>query len=385
MARILVADDEKAIRVTLTALLRDAGHEVFEAADSREARSWVDQRTLDVALLDLLLGSSSGLDVAQYIRDRQPDVRSILITASPNFDSASQALRLRIFDYLVKPFDKQQLLEIVSQAAAAKAREQEYAALLKEHERYQETLEHDIKERTADLHQTAAELHALAAHLQVVREEERANLARELHDEFGQNLTALRIDLAWLDHHLQIDQPIEPLRLQGRITAMVPMVDRLIEMTQTVCAALRPGILNDLGLIAAIEWQIEECEKRTGLICASSLPADDLDLDPDRALAVFRIVQEALTNVVRHAQATRVAVSLARTRDALTLEVQDNGRGFAQARRLGTKALGLLSMRERAAAFQGVLDIVSSPDQGTAVKVRIPLSASHARRRQAPA
>lgn len=373
MARILVADDEKAIRVSLAALLRDAGHEVLEAADAREAGNWVDQRTLDVALLDLLLGSSSGLDVARHIRDRQPDVRSILITASPNFDSASQALRLRIFDYLVKPFDKRQLLEIVSQAAAAKAREQEYAALLGEHERYQETLEHDIKERTADLHQTAAELHALTAHLQVVREEERAILARELHDEFGQNLTALRIDLAWLDRHFHDNRPSDVPRLQSRIAAMVPMVDRLIEMTQTVCAALRPGILNDLGLIAAIEWLTEECGKRTGMTCQSSLPTDDLDLDPDRALALFRIVQEALTNVVRHAQATRVRVSLAQCSDELTLEVEDNGQGFAQARRLGTKALGLLSMRERAAAFQGVLDIVSTPGQGTTVKVRMPL------------
>jgi signal transduction histidine kinase len=379
MASILVADDEKGIRAILTSFLRNAGHEVFEAADAHEARNWADQHTLDVALLDLLLGAGSGLDVARHIRDRQPEVRSILITGSPNFGSASEAIRLRIFDYLVKPFDQRELIAVVSQAAAAKAREQQYAALLGERERYQETLERDIKLRTADLHQTAAELQALTAHLQVVREDERASLARELHDEFGQNLTTMRIDLARLDRHLRIAQPVDVARLQERITTMARMVDRLIETTQTVCAALRPGILNALGLNAAIEWQIEECEKRTGLRCVASLPADDIEMEPDRALALFRIVQEALTNVARHAQATRVDVSLERIEAMLMLEIRDNGQGFTPTQRLGTKALGMLGMRERAVALQGTLDIVTAPGKGTSIRVRMPWGTAPAR------
>jgi signal transduction histidine kinase len=372
MATVLLVDDEKSLRATLASFLEDAGHVVFAAADAEEARGWVDRQPLDVALLDILLGASSGLDVARYIRERQPDVRSILITADPNFDSASQAIRLRIFDYLVRPFSRRDVLDVVAEAAAAKRRETEYAALLGEHERYQENLERDVKVRTAELNQTAAELHALAGHLQVVREEERALLARELHDEFGQNLTALQIDLGWLDRHTQPGQAIDAPRLHDRIVAMVPLTERLTEMTQTVCAALRPGILDDLGLIAAIEWQVEECGKRTGLICTVLLPADDIDLGRDRALALFRIVQEALTNVVRHAQATRVEVTLRLDGGTLALEIRDNGRGFIPESRSGAKALGMLNMRERAAGFQGTVAISSAPGQGTSVLVRMP-------------
>jgi signal transduction histidine kinase len=325
-----------------------------------------------VALLDLFIGQGSGLDVARYLRARQPDVRCILITALPNFDSASEAIRLRIFDYLVKPVGRLDVVGVVGQAAAAKARETEYAALLQEHERYHENLERHVQERTVALNQTAAELHALAGHLQVVREEERASLARELHDEFGQNLTALQIDLDWLDRHLRSAQPIDMAGLQARVSTMAPLTERLTAMTQMVCTALRPAILDDLGLQAAIEWQVEEFEKRSGLTCLLTLPDTDIELDRDRALALFRIVQEALTNVVRHAQATCVKVRLSNVGQELQLEVQDDGRGFVPGGTPMTSSLGLLSMRERAAVFSGEVSVESAPGKGTSVRVHMP-------------
>lgn len=151
MATVLIVDDEKSIRITLGTFLRDAGYDTIEAADVQEAMGWVDRRPLDVALLDLLLAGGSGLDVARYIRERQPDARTILMTGEPNFASASQAIRLRVFDYLVKPIGKQATLEIVGLAAAAKAREEEYGALLRERARMQEYLERQVEERTATL------------------------------------------------------------------------------------------------------------------------------------------------------------------------------------------------------------------------------------------
>ena len=369
---ILVVDDEKSIRTTLGVFLTEAGYEVLEAANAEEARRWVDTQSIDIVLLDILLGTGSGLDVAGHIRARQPEARTILITGEPSFASASQAIRLRIFDYLVKPIGRRQILDVVGEAAAARARDRDYAVLLRERDRQQVNLEGQVSVRTAELHRVAAELHALAAHLQVVREEERAALARELHDDFGQNLTALQIDLDWLDRHLQTAAPLDMARMRDRIAAMAPLVERLTEMTQTVCAALRPGMLDDLGLMAAIEWQAEECQKRTGLTCVVSLPAEDLVLDRGRALALFRIMQEALTNVVRHAQATRVDVRLHSAGSDLHLEVQDNGRGFAPEEFPGSKALGLLSMRERAAGFDGSVNILSDAGKGTSVQVRMP-------------
>ncbi len=373
MATVLIAEDEKSIRVSLGLLLRNAGHEVLEAANVEEAKRWVDRQPLDVALLDLLLGQGSGLDIARYLRDRQPDVKVVLLTGEPNFASASEAIRLRIFDYLVKPAGKDHVLAIVNQAAAAKVRVEEYAQLLRDREQSCNALDTQVRMRTAELNETAANLHALTAHLQVVREDERKSLARELHDNFGQNLTALQIDLQWLERHVRASTPVDGEALD-KLTSMAPLAERLMEMTQDVCAALRPGMLDDLGLLAAIEWQADDWEKRTGLTCAVSLPSDEVVLKPDHALGLFRIFQESLTNVIRHAKATRVDVRVHSDDGNLCMEVQDNGQGFDQESFPASKALGLLSMRERASGFQGTVEILSEPGKGTIVRVRLPLA-----------
>jgi len=232
----------------------------------------------------------------------------------------------------------------------------------------------DITERKRAedaLRQSAAELHSLAAHLNAVREEERAALARELHDDLGQHLTALRIDLSWLDHCLLAAQPPDLAQLHDKIVGMAPMVERLTELTQTVCAALRPGVLDDLGLVAAVEWQAEETAKRSGIACATALPEGDIELDRNLALALFRILQEALTNVVRHAQATRVEIGLRAVGGELELEIRDNGRGFVPKSLAGATALGLLGMRERAGEFGGTVEILSEPGKGTTVRARV--------------
>lgn len=374
MATVLIVDDEKSIRKTLVAFLSAAGHHAVAAASVEEAFAVLETHPPDVALVDVLLGRGNGLDVARRIRDRQPAVRTILMTGEPNFATACQAVRLRLFDYLVKPISRQDVLDVVGHAAAAKARDDEYALLLRERERHQEDLERRVMQRTAELSQSASDLHALAARLQVVREEERAALARELHDEFGQNLTALQIDLDWVDRQLRNTQPRVAAGVLDRIATMTPLVERLTVLTQTVCASLRPAMLDDLGLLAAIEWQAEDCERRTGLRCMVSLPPHDPLVQGDQALALFRIFQEALTNAVRHAQATCVDIRLQVADGELELAVQDNGRGFAPESFPASRALGLLSMRERAAGFGGSVSILSAPGSGTTVRVRMPMA-----------
>jgi PAS domain S-box-containing protein len=222
------------------------------------------------------------------------------------------------------------------------------------------------------LRKSTVELQALAAHLNVVREEERAALARELHDDLGQSLTALQIDLMWMAHRLQAIQPPDLPALRNKIAGMVPLVEHLTELTQTISSSLRPGVLDDLGLVAALEWQAVDTAKRTALTCSTALPASDIEVDGTIALAVFRIVQESLTNVARHAQATHVTISLHTAGNVLELEIQDNGRGGAPETFAGHKALGLIGMRERAAAYGGTVDIGSELGKGTTVRVRMP-------------
>lgn len=238
---------------------------------------------------------------------------------------------------------------------------------------YFEAFVQDITDRRRsqqELKQSRRRLQALAARLEEVREQERKVMAREIHDELGQGLTALRMDLAWLSGRL----PAEAGDLTARAHRMVEVVEQTILTVRRLATQLRPPILDDLGLIAAVEWQTEDVARRLGLRCALDLPAD-LHLHEGLATTVFRILQEALTNVARHADARSLRVALQVQDGQLILEVVDDGRGIAPAQLENRRSLGLLGMRERAMVWGGVLDIQSPPEGGTAVVLRLPLGA----------
>ncbi len=235
----------------------------------------------------------------------------------------------------------------------------------------------DITERKQaekQLRDSREQLRALAAYLQSVREEERTRIAREVHDELGQALTGLKMDLAWLEKKMSELTSLSALRpLKGKISALPEIVDSIITTVRKIATELRPGVLDDLGLEAAIEWQIQDFQSRTGIRCAFTSNLKDVPLDRERATAVFRIFQETLTNIVRHAQATRVNIRLERRGDKLVLEVQDNGRGMNGRGLSGAKSLGLLGMRERALMLNGEVKIVGHRGRGTTVGLHIPL------------
>ena len=212
------------------------------------------------------------------------------------------------------------------------------------------------------------QLRALTAQLQSVREEERTRVAREIHDELGQALTAIKLDVTALVRELPEGRGPAVQRSQS----ILKLLDETIQSVQRISTDLRPGILDDLGLAAALEWAAEEFEARTGTKCRISMSDEDITADPDRATALFRIFQETLTNVARHAKATEVNVRLASENGELVLEVRDNGQGI-QAEQLSTgKSLGILGMRERARLLGGDLIIQGVPGGGTTVIARIP-------------
>ncbi len=215
----------------------------------------------------------------------------------------------------------------------------------------------------------ADELRRVMQRLQTVREEERARIARELHDELGQVLTVLNMDLHWLK-----GRPWkEPEVTQGRIASMCELVDTTLRTVRRICADLRPSVLDDFGLCAAIEWQTREFQIRTGLSCRATLPSTELTLAPEQTTAVFRIFQESLTNVARHARATEVNVTLAVHSDTLVLKVADNGIGIGTTERDGRQSVGLVGMRERALRWGGQVDVAGQPGQGTRVTLHMPI------------
>jgi PAS domain S-box-containing protein len=225
----------------------------------------------------------------------------------------------------------------------------------------------ETKRAEQELRASSEQLRNLTAHLQSVREEERARISREVHDELGQSLTAVKMDLAWLAGRLpQRDGP-----MLKRIRSTQQLADSIIQSIRRISTELRPAVL-DLGLAAAVEWQVQEFEARSGIRCKVRLLTRQV-VASNASTAMFRIFQETLTNVARHAKATRAEVVLQKQRDRLVLLIHDNGRGFDQADPSLSKSLGLLGMRERAAILGGRVSISSAPGKGTTVTASIPL------------
>lgn len=232
----------------------------------------------------------------------------------------------------------------------------------------------DSKIEQQDALRSRARLAELTEHIEQVKEQERARIAREIHDDLGGNLTAIKMALSMLAARLPADQPV----LAEKAGYLDDLVDRTIEAVHRISLDLRPSTL-DLGIVAALEWQAREFEKGSGIACVFRSAEREIELDPDHAAALFRIFQEALTNVAKHAGATRVTVTLRRQRQHLTLVICDNGRGIAAADRLKPASFGLRGMSERARALGGTLTLSAAPGGGTMVTIKIRLAPPPAR------
>ncbi|APV52598.1 hypothetical protein BWI17_21750 [Betaproteobacteria bacterium GR16-43] len=229
----------------------------------------------------------------------------------------------------------------------------------------------DVTERWAAekaLRASRDEIRELALAASSAREEEKARVARELHDELGQSLTALQIDITFLRESLPGAEP----RVQEKLAAMQALVDGTVTAARRISSDLRPLMLDDLGLVAACDWLVQNLRQRTGIECELVIGAGDLDLPDPYATAVFRVLQESLTNVAKHAGATHVEITLERGPEGVALTVRDDGRGFPTdgPRKAGTH--GLTGLRERASLLEGTVTIESGPGRGTLVEMQIP-------------
>jgi len=234
----------------------------------------------------------------------------------------------------------------------------------------QDVTEHHLTEER--LQRSYEELRALTARLRTAREEESTRIAREVHDEVGQMLTALRLDVAWLERQLASSSPPAREGLAGKLHDMVQLLNLASDAVHRIISELRPGILDELGLEAAVEWYVGEFEKRTGIRCRLVATMAGADLGSDQATALFRILQEALTNVARHAGATAVDIRLIAETGRVALEIVDNGSGIPEHKIGDSRSIGLVGMRERARALEGDLAVRSRPGAGTTVEVILP-------------
>jgi len=228
-----------------------------------------------------------------------------------------------------------------------------------------ENIEH---KRAEGLLKSREQITKFTSHLQMLREKERKLIAKDIHDDVAQVLVSLKMDLYWLNRELPKDQKL----LIEKIQSMTEVVDSSLQKAKKMYTELRPSLLNHLGLVAAIKWQAEEFQKSVGIKCEVTTVPEEITLDWERSTTIFRIFQETLANVARHADATRVMVSLVMTDAELKFEVKDNGKGIIKKQITDPKSYGIIEMRERAGFLDAEFSIKGIPGKGTTVKVKIP-------------
>ncbi len=363
-ADVLLVDDESKNLLALRALLEPLGQHLVTARSGQEALRLVLKHDFAVIVLDVRMPGMDGFETARFIRERARSrhIPIIFLTGvSREMESAFRGYEVGAVDYLMKPIVPEVLRSKVS--------------VFVELHRKNAALTGEIAERKLAeerLRESEVKLRALAARLLSIREEERARIAREIHDELGQVLTGLKMDVMWLAKQLDSSQEA----LLARTETMRQLIDSTVQVVRRISTGMRPEILDDMGLVAAIGWQTKEFQKRMGIRCRVELPPQQPQLPGELATAVFRIYQEILTNIARHAKATSVGVQLNITRDRLTLNVTDDGVGMPDDVVHAASSLGLLGMRERAQLFGGEVSFHGSPGQGTRVSLSIPLPAA---------
>jgi len=364
-ASILLVDDNPRNLLALQELLGDLGHHLVPAKSGGEALRQCLQHDFALILLDVLMPDMDGFEVANLIRDRARSRHTPIIFLTGAYEDAPSMFRgyeAGAVDYIIKPLNPDVLRSKVSV----------FIELFNKNA----VLTREIAERKqveAQLRDSEERLRALTARLQSVREEERTTISRETHDELGQALTALKMDLTWIAERVKADGKSVATKLKS----MFELIDDTIRSVRRIASGLRPEILDEAeGLATAIGWQAKDFQARTGIRCKINLPSEIPALDQERTTAAFRIFQEMLTNVARHAQATRVDIAMTIDSQSLMLEVQDNGKGIGDAAMRGPKSLGLLGMRERAALLGGDFRITGAPGEGTKVTVSIPLASN---------
>ncbi len=307
---------------------------------AEELKEILPDREWDMVLCDYVLPGFSGLEAIKIIKRSNPLVPVILVSGHVGEDKAVEAMQSGASDYILKD----NLIRLVPAIQ-------------------REISEYKSRKIAFDRAQN------LSRRLETIREDERKEIAKNLHDDLGQILTAIKMDLSWLEKRIIVSDP----RLKDKMTSIKELVDHSIQTVQRLSSDLRPSILDDLGLLEAFKWQLGQFSERTGLSLKLDLPDNDPDLLPEQAVSVFRIVQEALTNIARHADATEVQVTIQKNREEFTILIKDNGKGISDEQINSPESLGIMSMKERVFHWNGRIVISGKKDKGTSIQIRFML------------
>lgn len=358
---VMVVEDTAASLALLSELLAQAGYTVRPAPGGAMALRSAQASPPDLILLDIRMPGIDGYEVCRRLKNdaRTRDIPVIFLSALRDEADTLHGFELGAVDFIAKPYRPEEVL----------ARVRTHAEL----HRLQNGLEERVRERTAQLLEAQASLfdsqsrlQELTGFLQNVREEERTRIARELHDELGQALTSLRIDLGWLRGKFQNSGEATVDRVSGAYA----LVERTIEALRRISEGLRPGMLDVLGLAATVEHHVNQFEERSGIACSLAMNREEFKIDGELATSIFRLIQEALTNVLRHAAASHVSIFINDDAGNIRVCIEDDGQGFQPNQ--GKKTFGLLGMQERVKMLDGKIEITSQPGQGSRIFATFP-------------
>lgn len=319
----------------------------------RDFLTEVDHFNPDIILADYSLPSFNGMQAFRMLRQKHSYIAFILVTGVLSEQVALECLKEGVDDFILKSSFKRLPMAINN---AIKKRE----------------IEKEKARMASELKKSHEELRIFLNNQQIAREEERRSIARDLHDELGQVLTALKIDITMFGKKVFSDKEYHKDILAGEFKDILSLVDMITHSVKRISSGLRPEILDELGIIEAIKWQVQEFERRNKIKCHTILP-EELVLDRNLPITLFRIVQEALTNVARHAEATAVKIELKIENSLLLLEISDNGKGIEQEEIESSSSLGIIGIRERVGSLSGKFSISRTDNSGTVVSVLIPL------------
>jgi signal transduction histidine kinase len=362
-AKILIVDDNPVVLFSVTHLLKTAGFTVLQAENGQQCLLLARAELPDLVLLDVLLPDVNGIDLCRQIKS-EPEISQLFVVLLSSFETSPESkasgLEAGADGYIARPIENRELLARVQALLRIKQAE---SALRKAHHE----LEMRVEERTGELSRANAALKTLSLRLVEVQESERRYIARELHDEIGQMLTGLKLILETSFHPTNTAQ-------EQTLSEAISLVHDTMEQVRKLSIDLRPQMLDDLGLLPALNWHFKRYSRQTGIEVSFRHTLLAERLSSLLETAIFRIAQEALTNVARHAGVKEVIVRLAQNTEGVGLEIEDHGKGFSPERALERRSsTGLIGMKERAELLGGHYILKSAPGQGTRLMVTLPL------------
>jgi signal transduction histidine kinase len=363
--KVLILDDEEFIRELLYNTLIDFDYQITMCSHGEEALKILESEEFPLVITDLMMPDIDGYEVCRKIRKLPEGDQTfiLMMTAFGAPDVLRKVLKAGADDYLPKPFKIDMLeirLEVAKKLIDSRRRRKKAEAKLKQ---TLDNLERLVAERTQ-------ELRYLSNHLQEIIERDRKHYAREIHDELGQALTGLNFDLFWLKNHLSGDKEM----LIEKINAMSRLLEKTSYKMERIITELRPQILDELGLKSAIEWQIGEYQKRTGINFDFTASSDNKLIGKELSLTLFRIFQEAVINAMRHSKANHIGIVLEETPEIVSLQIRDNGKGITEEEIKNPRSFGLIGIQERVKFWNGEVEIRGKEHEGTEITVNIPVS-----------